>query len=285
MMNSFVENLKAGLLAQLAAVSVEQAPHLFLRDRLAVVNATLLDLSAHVVENRLCDEQQIVYHKNVYPYFKSLQLVEIEMYYLRTAVPVGDAKTIKRFFRQELRLIERFLTRYASAYEYFSRTAMELDGVYFVLGADCSSALSPVVEFGGSDGSTGMAYLFARFLCYERLAKYIIGEIEKIDRPGGLGVASVGPPAKTFQWAGETVNLIELAHGVYLDGQLDKKVGIVEFFEGLGEFFGVNLGVPKRGFEDIKRRKRLSKTHFLDRLREGILKRIDQEDGFSPKNR
>jgi hypothetical protein len=280
MMISYLEKLRAELVAALALVNVEQAPHLYLRDRLALINGALSSLSEIIASQSFSDSDLMVYHKSVYPSFKVMQLFEIESYYLKSAIPVGDGKAVKRFYREELHCIERFLSRNAAAYEYYAKGAVELDEVYFVVDADGSSALSPVVEFDGADGSTGMAYLFARFLCYERLAEYILGEIEKIDHPGGLGSGSAGAPARTFQWTGETVNLIELAHGVYLDGQLHQSIGIVEFFEGLGEFFGVNLGVPKRGFEDIKRRKRLSKTNFLDRMRKQILDRIDLEDGL-----
>ncbi len=281
----FSDTLRAELSASLALVAVEQAPHLILRDRLALINAALSSLSDLVSAGSISEQEMLLFHKSIYPSFKALQLFEIEFYYLKMAVPVGDRKVVKKFYREELHLIDRFLGRNAAAYAYYSKSAAELDQVYFLMGGDSSSALAPVVEYEATDGSTPMAYVFSRFMCYERLAEYLLGEIDRLDHPKGLGVGGdhrggTHMVAKKFQWTGETVNLIELAHGVYLDGQLHKSIGIVEFFEGLGEFFGVNLGVPKRGFEDIKRRKRLSKTHFLDRLRTQILNRIDEEDGL-----
>ncbi len=90
-------------------------------------------------------------------------------------------------------------------------------------------------------------------------------------------------PRSTFKWTGEVINLIELAYGIHLNNQVnDGKLGIVEFFKGLGEFFGVDLGIPKNGFKDIKKRKRLSKTHFIDRMQDKILVKIDEEDKWEP---
>ncbi|WP_410479160.1 RteC domain-containing protein [Pedobacter miscanthi] len=50
-----------------------------------------------------------------------------------------------------------------------------------------------------------------------------------------------------------------------MSGQIENgKVGITEFFERMGRCFEIDLGIPKRGFDDLSTRKRLSRTHFLE---------------------
>jgi hypothetical protein len=123
-----------------------------------------------------------------------------------------------------------------------------------------------------------MGYLSARFKAYELLGHYILMRLEDLE-PALPGAK----PSSAFKWTGETINLIELAYGVHLNDQVNGgKLGIVEFFEGLGDFFGVDLGIPKNGFKDIKKRKRLSKTHFTDRMRDKIIDKIDEEDSWKP---
>jgi len=107
--------------------------------------------------------------------------------------------------------------------------------------------------------------LFARFIAYEQLFRYVLHLIEGKQTP--------------FQWTGPVIHLIEIAHGIHLNEQVNNgEAGIVEFFDGLGQFFGVDLGVPKKGFEAIHARKKMSKTHFTDRMRDKLTERMDEED-------
>lgn len=86
-----------------------------------------------------------------------------------------------------------------------------------------------------------------------------------------------------LRWTGEKVNLIELARALFVSGQIDNgKVGITEFVERMGRCFEIDLGIPKRGFDDLGSRKRLSRTHFLEALREGLVKKFDDADAFDP---
>ncbi|WP_029279674.1 RteC domain-containing protein [Pedobacter borealis] len=60
------------------------------------------------------------------------------------------------------------------------------------------------------------------------------------------------------------------------------KVGITEFFERMGRCFEIDLGLPKRGFDDLSSRKRLSRTHFLEVLWERLNKKFDDADAYDP---
>lgn len=104
---------------------------------------------------------------------------------------------------------------------------------------------------------------------------------------GGIAVApdqgKVAVNAVGMRWTGEKVNLIELAHSLFVSGQIENgKVGITEFFERMGRCFDIDLGIPKRGFDDLSSRKRLSRTHFLELLREGLERKFDDADAFDP---
>ncbi len=142
-----------------------------------------------------------------------------------------------------------------------------------------------------------MDYLFfAKFIAYESLQKELLSSLNKRKQGQSLSGSTVdaqGNLQRRFQWTGETVNLIEVAHGIYLNGQVNEgELGINEFFFFFFFFFfflkvwanslGFNLGVPKSGFDDLKARKRLSKTHFTDRMRAALLKKMEDEDAYDP---
>ncbi|WP_288879766.1 RteC domain-containing protein [Pedobacter panaciterrae] len=89
---------------------------------------------------------------------------------------------------------------------------------------------------------------------------------------------------KPIQWTGEVIHLIELAYGIHLKEQVNNgSIGIVDFFKNLGDFFGVNLGIPKKGFDNIKARKLLRKTEFTEQIREALLKKMDEKDEWGSR--
>lgn len=225
--------------------------------------------------------EEIHFFKHVKTRFLSAKIWELERYNLEQNKPAGTAERILVYYEKELDFIQRFFRQYAFMYQYYRSDAKELDELYFVRGAEVPAVFIP--EFGEPDPefSTSGDYLFGKFKAYEQLQDYIIQQLRK-----GSSAALTeqnGHRSKPFKWTGEVVNLIEMAHGVYLNEQVNNgEVGVVEFFEGLGEFFGVNLGVPKKGFDDLKKRKRLSKTHFTDRMRDALTKKMEDEDAYEP---
>ncbi|NQX53653.1 RteC domain-containing protein [Pedobacter panaciterrae] len=63
------------------------------------------------------------------------------------------------------------------------------------------------------------------------------------------------------------INLVELGYAIYLSRQLGKdRASLTE------------IGIPANRFREIKRRKRLSRTHFLDQMRQVLLDYMDGED-------
>lgn len=225
---------------------------------------------------------EINFHKHVYPSFRSLLIYYQEKHLILSGLPPDNSDLVKKHYQSELQRINRFFDAYAFHYKYFSLKAVELDTLFFTEGADKQSKLLPVVPSYESAGSTVTAELFAKFMAYERLrADLLVLLYEQEPKPilSGTSVDRFGKLRKPLKWTGEIINLIEVAHAIHLNKQINGgEIGIVEFFEGLGEFFGVNLGVPKKGFDNMKSRKRLSKTQFLDQMRDSVLKRMDDED-------
>ncbi|NQX38443.1 RteC protein [Pedobacter steynii] len=227
----------------------------------------------------------VFYFKEVYVQLKGLQLYYHGFFVVASELPVGP-KERRKYLLAELAGIDRFFLRYQFHYGYYCLGALELDDLLFSIGGlDEFSVLCPLLPMDVPEGVPQTAYLFALFLAKERLRADLLGMVAALDSPPVLSdsasVTEQGDLHTPFQWTSEVVHLIELAHALHLKGVVnDGETGIMEFFEGLGDFFGVNLGVPKRGFEDLKARKRLSKTHFTDSLREALLKKMSDTDAW-----
>lgn len=208
--------------------------------------------------------EEIAYHKNLYPRLRALHIFRVEVYLLEKDLPPAGVDFRREHYRLQLEMIFSYVRRYEFLYSYYKLKATELDTLYFTSAGNKQSVLLPVLAEPEVAHTTETGYLFARFAAYELLFRHIVGRLENVAQP--------------FRWTGETVNLIELLHGIHLNGQVnDGEVGIVEFFNGMGEFFGVDLGVPKKGLEALMKRKKLSKTHFTDRMQSSLQSRMDEE--------
>ncbi|RYE58660.1 MAG: hypothetical protein EOP48_03040 [Sphingobacteriales bacterium] len=199
--------------------------------------------------------------------------------------PVGDMNLVAKFYAKKMEKIRAFFRKHRHMLRYYRSGEVGLDKLLFL-----RNNAAGTVSWVGRPSldadprfSTGADLLLAKIIAYERLYGLYAGEMVRLEALKSSAGMVNGTGISQIRWTGEAVNLIELAYGIYLQGQIDSSVGIVEFFERLGGFFGVKLGVPKRGFEDIKRRKRLSKTHFIDKMRDSILAKIDEEDGIRRK--
>lgn len=255
-------------------------PSVILREQMSQIFSVLEKLKIlHPFDGPV---SEINFHKHLYPNFRSLLIYYQEKHLVLSALPSENMCLVKRHYQSEIQRINRFFDAYAFHYKYFSLKARELDTLFFSEAAYPQSKLLPVVPAHEPDGSTVTAELFARFIAYERLRNDLLAlsyELEPKPMLSSTTVDRFGKLRKPFKWTGETINLIEVAHAIYLNKQInDGEIGIVEFFEGLSEFFGVNLGVPKKGFDNMKSRKRLSRTQFLDQMRDSVLKKMDDED-------
>lgn len=257
-------------------------PTAILRDQESQVNSVLGDLRIlHPFDDPI---SEISFHKHMYSSFRSLLIYYQEKHLVLSALPPQSLGLLKRHYQSELQRMNRFFDAYAFHYKYFSLKGQELDVLFFTENADSENVLLPIVPAHEPVGSTVTAELFARFMAYERLQTDLLSILYELEPKPILSDTTVdrfGKLRKPFKWTGETINLIEVAHAIHLNKQINQgDIGIVEFFEGLGEFFGVNLGVPKKGFDNMKSRKRLSRTQFLDVMRDSVIKKMDDEDDW-----
>jgi len=127
--------------------------------------------------------------------------------------------------------------------------------------------------------------LWGKFMTFERLEEWLIAELKSLDGGGGQGSPDSPPPALPggpggMRWTGETINLVEIAYGIWLTGQLNKgQVSVTEIVEFLEVVFRVRIGKVHRRWQGIARKKRLGYTRFLDEMKWALEKRVEEELG------
>lgn len=284
MITKLNDELYGQLESEVARIIAEETePFSILSAILKTVRTALQALKEHVLKNPFADEtEQIYFFKHIKPQFYCIRIYYLEWYNIVTSVPAGDTEMLKAFYKEELEAVQRFFRRIAFHYQYYRLGATELDRQYFVRGIEVPSVLVPEMPEPEPEFSTSQDYLFSKIKAYERLQEFLLEKIRALDDPG-----KIMPPPEVklpkLRWTGEQVNLVELIYGIFYTGQLNHgNVEVKDIIELAEKVFGVKIKAAYHVFGNIRRRKSISPTAFMDKMREAILKRVDDDLAYHP---
>ena len=244
-----------------------------------VVKSALIDLKNYFVKNPFSDQNaQIQFFKYEKPVFYGEYIYALELFTIESNKPHGEKLVVRNYYEQELGFIKRFFDQYRFLYQYYLLDGIELDAIYFTPGSKDTDLFLPDVPDLDSDFSTPGDFLFAKFIALERLQDYLITLLYQT--ADNQNLVQNGDVAN-LRWTGETINLVEIAYGIWLTGQVNHgNASITEIVEWLEIHFKVKIGLPFRRWFSISKRKRISQTKFIDEIKEAILKRLDEENSL-----
>jgi hypothetical protein len=235
-------------------------------------------ISEHPFEDK---KQEIWFFKYGKPRFYALYIFHVELFNLSGHIPGGTDSQVREYFEAELKNLQRFFRLNQFHYQYFKTGANELDNIYFIRGEKLQHTLIPEIPELDPEFSTSCDYLFSKFIAYEMLRDHILEAIAKLTFQKDPTLVRLKKPMK---WTGQIVSLVELAYGIHDTGQInDGDITISDIITWLGQSLQVNLSTYYRRFNEIKMRKTISKTHFIERMRESVKRRIDDANGIKPK--
>ncbi|WP_439695866.1 RteC domain-containing protein [Mucilaginibacter sp. AW1-7] len=247
---------------------------------LGIIRNSLHFLSDHLYKYPIASgEEAIIYCKSVLPKFYAWSIYHHEWYLMNTTRPCTTQKKMKAFWLDELRMLGRLTARYPLHHSYYKNCGTELDKLFFIKNADAGSLAPDIPEFDQIFPTT-CGYLFAKFRAYEMLSIAVKNILDK-----SSGTVDIPLPkqrqARKMRWTGDSINLAELAYGIYETKQVnDGNATLSEIFEWMEESLHIRIGRPTRRFEEIERRKKISPTDFLDRMRWEIIARIDRKNVY-----
>jgi hypothetical protein len=262
-------------------------------EAIALIRDYLKDVRTSVLANPFKDKlEQVYFYKFEKPEYYALKIYHVALFTLLNQKPAGPPEMIRKFYLEELEYILRYFKQYAFYYEYYRSGFTAMDEVLFVPGAVMASPLLHDVPELDPEYSTNGDYLFSKFIAYELLQEYILNELAAMDSPaGGLaanglmnaGVNGTFSGGQRFEWTGELINVVELGYGIYISKQLNGgKATLAEIFRWLNDSFGLKIVNPANKLAEIKRRKRISRTHFFDFLQAAFIAYLDEDDAFDP---
>lgn len=261
-----------------------------LREVVLLVQQRLVALRLEVQTAGFANEQEeINFFKMIKPQIRCWLLYAADRFAVDLACPADIKSKQMDYYLAELDYVQRGLQRFPLHYAYFRQGMSELDRLYFLRGslADVPAGY----ENDDPEFSTPCDYLWAKFFAGNHLIDYLTQKITALENVTGgkvdeAAIILAKPVVAPLRWTGEKVHLTELTYALFFSGQINNgSMGVMEFFSRVGAFFEIDLGIPKRGFEDLKSRKRLSRTHFLEVLQKGLEEKFDASDEYRPGSR
>jgi hypothetical protein len=261
---------------------IEMQPLERMRCELSAVRASLATLQQIALEAEFATKaDEVDFFKNVKPRFYSLMVLSAERYGLEMARPLRKGKGMDAFYGRQLDYISRFFDQHAFLYQYFRMGATELDLLYFLRGGEVAGIIGADLPTLDPSFSTLGDYLFSKFLALEKLRELVLLEME-VPSLSGTGVVR-SKKGRELRWTGDSCNLIELVYGIFDCKQVnDGEVDLSDLMDVFEQCFQINLSRYFRRFTEIKRRKSMSKTRFLDEMARVVNKRIDDGDAYVP---
>jgi len=242
---------------------------------LAAIRAALDEVAGKVKTGKFAGfAAEALFNKTVYAELYAEYIYAAEVFNTEAARPVGSAKAIRNYYRGKVAALSLYFQQHNFLYEYWRKGLDELDGMLFVAGKTVEHLFLPESpEFYAADVPSAV-YLFARFIAYDRLS----AELRSKTDPQGLVSQKSG-----LKWTGNKVGVAELAYGLYYTGQFNNgNADVTAIFEWLQSTLELDMGSVHRKFIDIRRRNTASPTKLLDRMREAILQRKDEDLKFKP---
>ena len=230
------------------------------------------------------EEDEITFFKHIKPRFTSLLLYHSRLALLELRLPPGRPKDLRKHYENELLLIRLFFEDHAPFYRYMNAGATFLDSRFFVRGNcdfpfyDSLSALPATAPDTDTRFTTHYDYMVACFQASERLRDYLVNLL--MLQIGVKPASFLTPKEKgALHWTGQKVFLVELAYALHVSGQLNNgNIGLTEIVQQVEEIFHVKLGNVFRTFQEMRQRKKDSRTKLLDLMKERLLHRMDELD-------
>ncbi|MDR2275363.1 MAG: RteC domain-containing protein [Sphingobacterium sp.] len=248
--------------------------------RVEHLNKLLYQLKEFVLETAFKDsEEEINFFKVVKPVFSGQLQHALQMQRILLDSPNWSASVRETYLHAQIEEIKHYFEIHREITSYYRSGDSNLDFLLFLRGRDsCPAWLCvPKVDMDERFSTLGDPY-FAEIMAYEWTAQALNNLIE-----GQQSSSSNEIVKSDLKWTGDTINLTELAYGIQCSGQVNGgNAGIAEIVRGLEFLFNIKVGRPYRRFSEIRQRKRLSRTQFLDNMGKALNQKLEDEEAYRP---
>lgn len=225
------------------------------------------------------DKEEIFFFRNTKPRFVCQLLYFLKLCELDLNCQNQNKVFRAKLYEKELRKTETFFKQNVKIVSYYSSGATEMDEQLFLRRNRSNLAW---LVCGRSDVderfSTLADYAVAKILFHRKLQDYLVTNLNAPLRDDCPNLKS----KSSFKWTGESINLVEIAYGIWLTGQVNNgNASVSEIVRWLESSLDIQVGRAYRRWTEISRRDRMNSTKYIDRMREAINVRLEDEDDLN----
>lgn len=232
----------------------------------------------HAFENK---QQEIEFFKYIKPAFSSKLIYFNEIFRIETEKPEGSPKTVDKFYNNEEKRLNEFYKANFEFYKYYRSRNTSRDKKYFTRRkCDIKMGIDSYFFQSDFDFNTTHDFLVAQILANKLLQQYLNKKREgllEIRMKNKEPLTSHKNPV--MQWTGSKVALVELLYALHASGVLNNgKASLNKIAQSAEAIFNIQLNQPNRVFLEIKNRKSMEQTAFLNHLKDNLVRRIQESD-------
>lgn len=218
---------------------------------------------------------EIEFFKNIKPEFASKLIYFNEIYNIELAKPTCSKKVVRKYYKNQQLKLKEFYIENIELYKYYRSQNTALDKKYFIRRRhDIKLTLDSTYFQSDYNFSTSHDYKIAKIKANENLQKFLAEKIHQLQNKE----IQVQPKCN-LKWTGTRVALIELMYALNTAGVFNNGMqSLNELAKNFEIIFNIELGQFTRSFQEIKSRKSIEKTNFLNMLQTKLLERIEHSD-------
>lgn len=225
------------------------------------------------------ESEEIYFFKEVKPKLFSKLLYFHKIHGIAMRRPTGSCDATRKYLLDKLNRINAFFDRNLDFYEYYRSGNTHLDKYYFLRGKPDIWLNTDSFCFE-LDPKFSSCYDFkvAKVLANDMLAIYLNSEIKKMDSHYEAESIFGSFPKIKHTWTGTKTELVELIYALYTKGSINHgNIDIKELVDYFCNVFNTDAGEFYRIYLNIRNRKD-SRTIYLDSLRDGLIKKMNEDD-------
>jgi hypothetical protein len=242
---------------------------------LTAVIASMEKLKTFVLSYTFKDEmEEIEFFKFTKPDFASKLLYYHGVYSIEVAKPGGSGKAVKKYYKGHQAKIQHFHNENTEFYKYYRSNNTAFDEKYFRRGQhDIKFVPDSNYFYCDPSFSTPQDYKIAKIIANDALTLYLD---VKVKRNNNAHLQTVGKP---LHWTGSKVALVELMYALNTEKVFNNgSLSLNELASHFENIFTIDLGQFNRKYLEMRNRKSIDKTQFLNILTQKLLKRMDDAD-------
>lgn len=274
-MKNFSNDLIKELEDEIASIqSIDNNPIVFLEQAIICTIKALEKLKTYFKKHKLeTKKEEIEFFKEIKPQLTSKLISFNDRYKIEINKPNGDKRQTKKYYKKEIKKRNNFFLKNAEFYKYYKTKNTCLDKKYFIRKRyDIKLTLENHYFQSDKNFSTSHDYLIAKIIANENIIEFLKTKLKKESKKRINTTMNL-------QWTGTKVALVELTYALHNNKVLNNgNTSLNECIKAVESFFNTEIKQHNRIFLEIRNRKTIQKTNFLNNLSENLNKKMNELD-------